>query len=97
MHYSNSIYSHHNNSDSEHAMRVRLTQNNSTLDKQNSYPNFIPFICSNFDSTHAWRVHLTQNQLIPAQHCNNFQLHSPNHNISVCDFDPRKSDLLKMN
>ena len=70
-------------------MRVRLPRNNSTLAKQKSNPNLIPFNCSNFDSTHASRVYLNQNQLTPAQHFNTFQLNTTNHIIFDCDFDPR--------
>ena len=44
---------HHHNFISDSAMRVRLTQNNSTLAMQKSNPNFIPFNCTNFNSPHA--------------------------------------------
>ena len=73
----------------DNAMRVRLTQNNSTLAKQNSNPNFLPFKCTNFDSPHASRVHLNQNQLSSAQHSNTFKPNTANHNFFYCAFDPR--------
>ena len=77
------------NSDSEHALRVRLTQTKATHAKQNPNQNIYHNNCTNFDSTHAPQIHLTKNQLAPAQQFYTLNLNTPNHSISYYDFDSR--------
>ena len=48
-----------NNSDSEHALRVCLTQNNASLAKQKLNQNSNHINCTKLNSTHASQVHLT--------------------------------------
>ena len=88
MHHSNLTSFNHTNLDGQHATRVRLTQNNSTLAKQKSNQNLIP-LNFKFYSQQASRVRLTQNQLTPAQHNNTLKTNPPNHTISDWDPDPR--------
>ena len=83
------------NSDSEHAMRVRLIRNNSALAKQKPNQNSTHFKCTKFDSTLAPRVHLTQNQLGLAQLSHILKSNTLNHNISDWDFDSRIRFTLK--
>ena len=78
------------NSDSEHAMRVRFTQNSSILArKQKPNQNFNHNICTKLDSTLAPQVHLPPNQLALAPEFHTSKSNTLNHNISDCNFDPR--------
>ena len=86
MYHSNLLPS---NTDSEYAVRVRLTQNNSILAKQKPNQNSNHINCTKFDSTLAPRVHLTQNQLALAQEFHTSKSNTLNHIISDCGFDPR--------
>ena len=52
---------------SEHASRVRLTQNIKSLTDRSYNPDFNHTNCMNFTSAHAERVHSIQNQLVYAQ------------------------------
>ena len=77
------------NSDSEHALRVCLTQKKESLAKQrlNQISNHIN--CTKFNSIHAPQVHLTQNQLATAQPFDTLNLDTPNYTLSDHDFASR--------
>ena len=71
-----------NNSDSEHALRVCLTQNNASLAKQRFSQNSSYINCTQFNNTHAPQVHLTQNQLAHAQPYHTLNLNTTNYTLS---------------
>ena len=78
-----------NNSDSEHALRVCLTQNNASLAKQRLNQSSNHINCAKFNSTHAPQVQLTQNQLAPVQPFHFLKLNIPNYTLSDHNFASR--------
>ena len=77
------------NPDSEHALRVHLTQINASLANQKLIQNFNHTNCKNFTSAHASQVHLTQNQLAFAQPSHTLKVNTPNYTNSNHDFASR--------